>query len=552
MSYPRQVSVLIVEDDMGPKDLYEQIFSKELLKQGYSVLDYRFAFSCSSAMDALASSRIFHLVIIDLCIPERDGEPPREGVALGMNVLDACSERDDYPVPAILIVTAFAERVPQSDLRSRLKSGFAYGELVVKGGEIIPEIVKALERVRDYVDLGIHVKDGGDSEWPTLSPREEDLLRRSVLEHELPGLAGVDISWWSAEHTRQTGAKTRDSGWTKVLMGRYLLPEGRGLSRVNFFKFAPAGGGEYVVRDAKFLATKLPHVKISSSIVAANRMLLATAQTGTTDNPPTPLNKHLDMPVAEVSGQLPVIVKDVLDQLGALGDVRRNAYHVRDLLWTWHDEIRIEKMLERYKRSHPDDLASFAGDPLQLFRELRSNERVIQIRQRECVHGDLNVTNVAVELMDTAARAYIFDAANIGRRPAVFDIATLEVTAMLHMSAELPYSMVEMCAPILYSSSVEVSLEDVDGYLGPTRAANVLRLVRELRSAIVKSAEEAAYALAVFDQVLIQVGGLQRSANKIARLEDAVLLADLVAGWFGRVGNHLFETMQESPLSVPR
>jgi hypothetical protein len=36
MSYPRQVSVLVVEDDMGPKDLYEQIFSKELPKQGYS------------------------------------------------------------------------------------------------------------------------------------------------------------------------------------------------------------------------------------------------------------------------------------------------------------------------------------------------------------------------------------------------------------------------------------------------------------------------------------------------------------------------------------
>lgn len=541
MSYPRSISALIVEDEISSKELYEQIFSAELPKDGYPIVERRFAFSHAQAAEELVSSRIFQLVILDLCIPEHNDQPS-DSIDWGMRILDACIGRDQYPIPAILVITAFAGRTQQSDLRLRLRSSFSYGELIVKGGDIMHEIKTALDRVLSYLDIGIHIKDGAGTTWPTLSPREEDLLRRSVLEHNL---SGVDISWWSSEYSKPTGSHAKSKGWTKVLMGCYLLPKGKGFSRVNFFKFAPEAGAEYVIQAAELLERKLNHIKISSSLKGGGRMLLVTEKTGVSNNPPVPLNKYLDKSKDEFVLQSQGIIKDVIEQLSALGDRRNEMRRPHELLWSFHNDELIRNMLQRYRRSHSADIVAEPPvtspiepfwDPLEVLHDIRASDHVVTVTQRECIHGDLNVTNVAIDLVNDMARAYIFDASGNDAPTALFDIAMLEVTALLHIPSELSYSLVEICGRILYGESVILPPTVIDDFEGPHRAANTLRLIAGLRAAVAgEGQEEMVYALAIFDQILLQIGGLQWSGNKISRFDDAVLLADLTAGWLRRV-----------------
>jgi CheY-like chemotaxis protein len=539
MSYSRHIHVLIVEDDPNVKDHYEELFRAKR-KADNRVLNLRFAFSYEEAIVELTSNRIFQLVVLDLCLPEKSSLPATEQVDLGLLVLKECQNRDAYPIPGLLIVTGYAAKADQSELRSRLKDSFAYGELVVKGGDLMPELERAIKEIFSYLDVGIHIRDSGDRRWPTLSPREEDLLRRAAVKVDVDG---VDLAWWSAEYTRPTGTHAQFCGWTKTLMGYFLLGAGRGASRIDFFKFAPAAEADVVVQDARLLEQKLSHIKVVSHVVGGARMLLVTEKVGTSQKPPIPLDEYISKAMIGGSASLLTIVSDIVEQLRSLGTARFESRRLRDLLWSGgHDEKRISDARARYRSELTSNvLKELASDSVQLLREIRAGDVRVQFEEMDCVHGDLNVTNVAIDMIDGIARAFIFDASGSSRGAAVRDVAMLEVTALLHVPRDLQMSMVQECGVVLYRNHVIVPPRELELLETEGRIGNTIRLISLIRSKFADEAQLALYAFAVFDQALIQLGGLAWSTdNKVSRFDDAVLLAELAAGWFLRVAGARF------------
>ena len=243
MSYPISLQALVIEDQEGPKEAYEGIF--ETIASELENLPFRpahpcFAFSHEQAVEHLNSSRIFHIVILDLHLPDKPRMPQAEGIELGLDLLARFTDRDRFPVPCLLVISGHVGSTEQARMQDALRQGFHYGRLFSKGtdyGLLENEIRRAcLEAIR-YCSVGIHLRDAEYEQFPTITPREEDLMRRSVLQQ--PGTVGLDLNWWSAR--RFTAAA---NSWTKVLMGRYLLKGGEGASRPKFFKLLPGTTAE--------------------------------------------------------------------------------------------------------------------------------------------------------------------------------------------------------------------------------------------------------------------------------------------------------------------
>src|SRR5205807_2393273 len=95
VSYPRLIQPLVIEDDIVSKNSYDDLFAR-LAKQ-HPVAKPRYAFSYDAARLALAGDEMFHLVVLDLCLPERQGMPPAGDVSLGMDLLSVIHGRDTYP-----------------------------------------------------------------------------------------------------------------------------------------------------------------------------------------------------------------------------------------------------------------------------------------------------------------------------------------------------------------------------------------------------------------------------------------------------------------------
>ncbi len=517
------------------KASYEQLFV-ELEKKGFLISPPRFAFCYDDASAEIRSDRIFHLVILDLCLPERSGIAVDDGsVELGMALCDELAHRDAYPVPAVVIRTGFASKTEQSDLRSRLVRDFAYGELVVKGGNFSGELEKAAQKVLKYLDTGIHVSDGRERRWPTLSPREEDLLRRMILSKQ--GALGLDLRWWTAEYLRPTGQFAAFRGWTKTLMGQFLLDKGRGSSCLNFFKLAPAADANVVEQDARSLEQKLNHVKVSAVLVGQSRFLLVTEKTGGGDQPPVPLDEFLSLPLAKSIPAIKGIASQIVTQLDSLGESGFQVRRASELLWRGrgegHQESGLESALASFGQSRETSpLKHLCANPLELLREIRSSERRIRYDERSCTHGDLNVTNVALDVRGDSVNAYIFDASGTGRGPMAWDIAMLEVSALLHLPENFSESLVQTCGEILYGQTLSISDLALASFRASDRAVATVHMIRELREHVLAADMGAVYALAVFDQMLIQLGGLNYpSCNKVSRFDDVPLMADLVSHW---------------------
>lgn len=525
MSYPRQLQTLIVEDDSKSKQLYDAIFN-ELRAKDPSILAPRYAFSFDDGLAELKHQRMLHLVILDLCLPERRGMPEAVGVDFGMQLEGLCEKRDDYPIAALLIITGNASKTEQTALRTRLGNAFSYAELVVKGGDNLPnEIAAAIASVREYSDVGIHVHDSGASTWPCLSPRDEDLLRRAALRNKA---CGYDLQWWSAAYTKPTGQHAEFRGWTKTLMGTFALGDGRGHSRPMFCKLMPSQGFDVVAKDAQVLEQKLSHIKVKASVVGGTRSLLITEKTGDGTAPPVPLHSYLSRP--DVAPQVTKVATDVLTQTERLGEPRTDMLTLRAMFWASHDESRLSETCA--KHAPPiSELDALCADPIASLGAIKANPTQHQVVLRECLHGDLNVTNIAIN-EEPETKGYIFDASGVGSGPAMRDLATLEVTALLHLPLGAE-SVIAACGAMLYGAAF---IPDTPQSVPTPRAANTLALVSAIRAYAQREGEANTYALCVLDQVLIQVGGLAwPSGNKISDFKDAVLLARLVAGWIERV-----------------
>jgi hypothetical protein len=537
MSYPRQIQPLVIEDETKAKADYQDIFER-LNKRGMSISDPHFAFCLRDAEAHLASDTIYHLVILDLRLPEGPDDLPLETQTHGLGLLDRCLQRNHYPIPSLMVVSGHLGSVAQTELERKVKSGFAYGCVIVKGGDLEPEISTAVQQVYEYCDSGLHLRCSQDKVFPTLSPRDVDLLRRAAIQNGLS--VGLNLQWWSAEYDPPTGEFADAMGWTKVLFGRYILEHGKGLSRYTFFKLAPSGGAEYVHREAALLQHKLKHIKVIGSIVSGDRSLLVTENASDGDKPPISLETFLGRPPDEVSPQSPLIVRRIVDQVASLGTSTPDSKPVGELLWPYHNEEWIKAQWERRGGSAALELGDEA-DPFKSRVDLIQCRTALRYQRQQVLHGDLNFTNVTLDDEPYGVTANIFDAS--GTRPGVNvrDLAMLEVTTLLHQSDEQGMDLVKHCS-ILYRDSIAPPGE-IDFETGSTRARNTLKLIVDLRRlAVDRAGDPRVYALMVFDNALMQLGGLWlgSSVNKIRIPSDAAYLAGLTSKWLRRMAPEFF------------
>lgn len=524
MSYPRTIQPLVIEDEPKSKDYFEAVFGS--LKASHSIAPPRWAFCHEDGRRLLADDRVYHLVTIDLRLPEQPGQPPAESLEFGLSLIQDCATRNAYPVPAVLVITGHLGQTSQQQLADQVRQSFAYGRVLVKSDHLEDEIDQALQFIERYCDVGIHIRDGGPKLFPTLTPREEDLLRQAVLADALR--IGVDLAWWSAGYDPY-------SGWTKTLIGRFLLSEGRGHSLYTFFKLASIDGAGIVFREAEAMSQKLKHVKVIAAHVAGDRSLLVTQSAGSGSTPPWSLDELLSRPTADVGDDLQRLAHEIVQQVAALGDRTPDQRDRRHLLWRHHERERIETQWlrrggEEVLREYRDTVLS----PVVLFGILAADTTIVRYELQTVLHGDLNYSNVAIEDDGGRTRAFIFDASGCQPGVCIRDIAMLEVATVLHQEAD--ERIVPACVS-LYANN-----ENVEGPEGATdRQRNTLLFVQSLREAALPYTTPDVYALMVVDHALIQLGGLAYGSafNKIQNPQDAALLAALAANWFDslRVGD---------------
>ena len=191
MSYPRHIRTLIIEDEQAPINNYEALFKE--LSTKFDLAPPTFARSHDDAVAHLSHNLIFHLVIVDLGLPQTARETTQTGVEPGFDIVARCANREEFPIPSVLVISGRLGQANLGSLRESLQRDFWHGEMVNKGIDEADAIETALQKVSDYCGVGIHVRDGGNNLFPTLSPREDDLLRRCVLAE--PFCVGVDFEW---------------------------------------------------------------------------------------------------------------------------------------------------------------------------------------------------------------------------------------------------------------------------------------------------------------------------------------------------------------------
>jgi CheY-like chemotaxis protein len=523
MSYPGLIQSLIIEDESC--ELYDAIFDT-LKKNGEQLATPIHAYGHDAALKELQSDRIIHLVLLDLRLPDISGHPAQEGINHGLELLRQCSTRDLYPIPALLVISGHLEQADQVDLQRTVTNNFYYGSVLVKSPQLQGALTNAINEIKKYSNVGIHIRETAIETYPTLAPRDEDLLRRCVLK--LPNCIGVDLKWWSAEYDRATGQLAGYSGWTKTLTGR-LLFGGDVSSRLSFFKFGAADGATTVIGNAQMLQYKLAHIKVIGARVSGNRSLLITEKVGSSDQEPISLADYLLHPARETLDSLPGIVTDIADQVRALGDWTEDRRPLRELLWGNHDTALLEEQWQQNGGAEIIATLGTGADPIALHDELSSDAGEITLKRQSFRHGDLNITNVAIDLGNGEASAYIFDASGCSPGPNVRDLATLEVSALLHHPGTRNESLVESCADLYSPSDPPIAELNTDSDL----ARNTIRLITSLRLKALEQADLFVYKLMVFDNALIQLGGLAfgPSCNKITNAKDAALLVGLTARW---------------------
>lgn len=534
MSYPQELQTLIIEDDPSVKSFYDAVFD-DLVKKGYPLAAPRFAFCHADGIAALDGGSIYHVVILDLRLPQAPNEPTPEGLDYGIDLLERCVQRNAYPIPVMLVISGHLDRADQTDLAARVSKGFAIGQVLIKGANLEGDIETAIKKCTAYCQVGIHLRDSGIELFPTLSPRDDDLLRRCVLVQD--GCLGLDLQWWSAECDPSIPAESPFAGWTKTLMGSVLLDKGRGKSRPTFFKLAPGGGADRIAAEARLLEHKLSHVKVFPPVISGNRSLLVTQKVGDGDGPPISLSQFLGNEPQTVLAALPSVVEEIAYQVSRLGDRSPDQRDVSSLLWKWHDTARIEAQWERWGGPQLVDALGKSFDAIAALNTLKQCSMLQRLGVQTALHGDLNPSNVALDVGGGVVRPYIFDASGVTAGVNFRDLAMLEVTSLLHLPSGSADDLVGACAALYESEEVLVQDGPPESLSG--RQLTTWTLIAEIRRSAMKCQESTklAYAVTVFDHALIQLGGLAFavSRNKIRDPEQAVKLAANVSNWIALV-----------------
>lgn len=530
MSYPVILQPLVVEDDARLKEVYEQIFKtisdKMRASSPFGVMHPCYAFAYDKAVEHIEGSKIFHVVILDLRLPHKRGLPEDPGQDLGLDLLEKFIDRDRFPIPALLVVSGHVGATDQGRIQDRLRDNFFYGKLLQKGdlNLLEAEIERACTEALRYSGIGIHLRDAGLDQYPTLSPRDEDLLRRSVLQQN--GAIGADLSWWSASRCPEGSGGAASNPWTKVLMGRYLLEDGGGASRPKFFKLLAGPDSPSVIRSARKIEQKLTHIKITSSVVSRSTGLIVTEKVGAQDERPNPLGesfKSIDPKAAfEIAGQ-------IVGQVQQLGELLDDCKPLNSLLWPAHDEQNLKDQWQVVQQ----EVAGLAPavNPVDLYLQLRDQDKQVILREQPVVHGDLHLNNVALDITPRGSEAYIFDAAVVRRTAAGRDIAVLEVSILLHQP--LDRDRLTVVCSCIYDRSMPLDANTAASVDDPL-AKSIIECIRGLREGTKSWNEPDIYALLVFDFVLIQLGGLMfgSSGNRITDKGAVAILAAYVADWY--------------------
>jgi hypothetical protein len=459
---------------------------------------------------------------------------PTADVDLGIKLLNRCIERDRYPIPSLLVISGHIGSTEQVRLQDAVRLGFHYGRTLVKGdlGFLLGEIRQACNEALRYCSVGIHVRDAGEEQFPTISPREEDLLRRSALQQS--GVIGLDLTWWSAKRlvAISENRSERANPWTKVLMGRYLLDGGRGASRPKFFKLMDGFDAKSVIESARYVEQKLTHIKLGCHITTKSCALIVTEKVGARDARPSTLEVIF---TGSEPGRVRGVALQIADQVQQLGDLLPESKPLKALLWPGHDIGLIAEQWDRFAPQVREQL-KYEADPVSLYSELITSEEKQRITEQSLVHGDLHMSNVALDLDPHGAHAYVFDAGVVKHNVAGRDIAVLEASVLLHQRIEHDV-FVQICS-VLYgpasSPTDDVVAEPVVGI-----AKDIVEFVQALREAAGAWNDLEIYALMVFDFVLIQVGGLAFGSygNRIVDQQSAAYLLAVVAEWYRRLRN---------------
>jgi len=524
MSYPAEIRTLIIEDDPDMIEQYRQIFDYHR-KQFSLLAEPWFAESYEDAQFELLRPHIYHLVILDLALPETIGGPLGDVMARGLGLIPSIAEREDYPVPILMIVTADPRRIVNAPaVEQQLRSAFWKHWLISKNDKLMDQLVCGIEAALEYTRVGIHIvgDQNTDELWPMLSPREEDILRRVILDYPSSAV-GADLRWWSVE---PNGLRASKPAWAKVLHGRLILAGQDGFSRERFLKFVSVEEGDAARKSAELLGSKLPHAQVIRYLAIGSRALLVTDKAGPNDSPPRPLRTVLKQsePIGEAG--ISRITQDIVDQLCMLGESSPSTTSIATVLWPFHDQNRL---IEAWSR-----IGGTGIDPALIFAELRLRTDKLIVKKRMC-HGDLHPGNISVSEDDGKLRAYIIDAGVM--KPDVWakDIAVLEVSILLHVSFG------EGSGPLTSMSSLFDGIdpygEAIDWETVEQGLANALRLIVSLRNGMRVECDEKTYIVLLLDCLLIQIGGVVfgTTRNKIIAFDGVVLLFQKLVQWYRKL-----------------
>lgn len=283
------------------------------------------------------------------------------------------------------------------------------------------------------------------------------------------------------------------------------------------------------------------HVKVIGSVLSHSRSLLVTQSAGISSALPLALDEVLGRPPEQVAASIPGMAAAVAVQVGAFGTSTPDQTPVGRLLWPSHSRDRIAAQWKR--RGGEAALAALGADgadPVAVFDRLMGSKSFVRFERQEARHGDLNFSNVAIEeAAEGQLNAWVFDAAGGGDGANGRDLATLEITTLLHQSPCATGPVVEQCRG-LFTGSVAAG-RDYGSMPADPRARNTRSLIEALRGEALKRTTPDVYAVLLFDEALMQLEGLDygSSHNKICHPPDSAYLAGLVAGLVLRNVPHL-------------
>lgn len=514
MSYSRSLRVLIVEDDPSVIRGYQLGFKLLKAQEDFDLVAPFVAGGYDEAVEALGRQSPIHLVVLDLKLPKQVGGDPDAFSGSGLDLIQTIAEREAFPVPALLILTGEPKYIQSySGLSDVLRDSFFYAAVAQKSADPTNDFRAALEAAQAYVDFGACITDPEELTWPTLTLREDDLLRRFGLSSET--YACADLRWWSAER-KDRGSESLS--WSKVLWGHFWMREQEAQSRNFFFKFESRENGDRSYTAAKRLESTLQHVQVMGHFVSSSRSLIVTAQA--THGPPVSLSKLLRRPTDQVVPHLVRIADDIASQLAQLGAASKEPKAPRELLWPHH-----RPQISSYDRVYRQFSSDEEWLPSKVLDEVEAMSAQQWVSWRTCQHGDLHLGNISLDESADSIRAYLIDPGWMEPDACGKDLASLELALVLHQ--DLTESSI--AAKVLHLFGGPRNEEPFDN--DPLR--NTTSLMALLRERALQETDLAVYSLLLLDQALMQLGSLVHgvTANKIIRPLDAAEIYRSIAEW---------------------